>query len=155
MGIEEVRIAPSALGAAAEATNRFLQNAIIVMTLHLGAGVQPEEIGLGVRMPDRQRPRSRLLAEQDGAALRARVRQSHRPDRGLPAAWPGDDATDRPRELGEVLMSQELTRRNLLVEIDESVIDLVIAQGFGATYGAQPLKRAIEQGVVLPVVHGG
>jgi DNA replication protein DnaC/predicted RNase H-like HicB family nuclease len=55
------------------------------------------------------------------------------------------------REIGEVLLREGFVRRNVLVEIDDNVIDLLLEQGFNATYGARPLKRAIERLLVLPL----
>ena len=55
------------------------------------------------------------------------------------------------RELGEVLLREGFIRRNLLIEIDDNVIDRLLEQGFNPTYGARPLKRAVEQLIVLPL----
>lgn len=55
------------------------------------------------------------------------------------------------RELNEVLLRDGITRRNLLVEMDEAVIDLVLERGYSPEYGARPLKREIERRVVSPM----
>lgn len=55
------------------------------------------------------------------------------------------------REMGEILLRDGITRRNLLVEIEESVIDLVLKTGYSPLYGARPLKREIERIVVSPM----
>lgn len=55
------------------------------------------------------------------------------------------------RELNEILQRDGITRRNLLVEIDEGVIDLVLEKGYSRKYGARPLKREIENLVVQPM----
>jgi protein subunit release factor A len=55
------------------------------------------------------------------------------------------------RELGEVMLRQGLVRRNLLLEVDDNVVDLLLDQGFNTAYGARPLKRAVERLVVLPL----
>ena len=55
------------------------------------------------------------------------------------------------RELGEILLRDGITRRSLLVEIDDSVIDRVLEQGYSPIYGARPLKREIERLVVAPL----
>lgn len=55
------------------------------------------------------------------------------------------------RELGEILLRDGVTRRNLLVEIEDTVIDLVLREGFSPQFGARPLKRAIERLVVAPM----
>lgn len=55
------------------------------------------------------------------------------------------------RELSDVLLREGLVRRNILVEIDNNVVDILVDQGFHPTYGARPLKRAIERMIVLPL----
>ncbi len=55
------------------------------------------------------------------------------------------------RELNEVLLRDGITRRNILVELDEAVIDLVLEHGYSPEYGARPLKREIERRVVTPM----
>ncbi|NLX10114.1 MAG: AAA domain-containing protein [Chloroflexi bacterium] len=55
------------------------------------------------------------------------------------------------RELNEVLLRDGITRRGILVEIDEAVIDLVLERGYSPEYGARPLKREIERRVVAPM----
>ncbi len=55
------------------------------------------------------------------------------------------------RELGEILLRDGITRRNVVVEIDDSVIDLVLEKGYSPVYGARPLKREIERLVVAPM----
>ena len=55
------------------------------------------------------------------------------------------------RELGKLLMREGIVRHNLLVEIDDSVIEQLLAQGFHPLYGARPLQREIERAVILPL----
>lgn len=55
------------------------------------------------------------------------------------------------RELGKVLARSGLLRRRLVVDIDNSVVDFLMAQGFSPAFGARPLKRAVETKVLLPV----
>ncbi len=55
------------------------------------------------------------------------------------------------RELGDILLRDGITRRNIVVEIDDSVIDLVLEKGYSPVYGARPLKREIERLVVAPM----
>jgi ATP-dependent Clp protease ATP-binding subunit ClpC len=55
------------------------------------------------------------------------------------------------RELGKVLMRSGLLRRKLVVDIEPSVVDFLMAQGFSQAFGARPLKRAVEAEVLLPV----
>ncbi|HUE76136.1 MAG TPA: PCRF domain-containing protein, partial [Chloroflexota bacterium] len=55
------------------------------------------------------------------------------------------------RELGKLLMREGIVRRNLLVEIDDSVIEHLLVAGFDSQYGARPLQRQIERQVILPL----
>jgi peptide chain release factor 2 len=48
-------------------------------------------------------------------------------------------------------MREGVVRRNLLVEIDDAVIERLLAQGFHPLYGARPLQREIERMVILPL----
>lgn len=55
------------------------------------------------------------------------------------------------RELRQILQRDGITRRNLLVEIEDDVIDLVLRTGYSPQFGARPLKREIERIVVSPL----
>ena len=45
------------------------------------------------------------------------------------------------RELGQVLLRSGITRRQLQIDVQPGVIDILAAQGFHPLYGARPLKR--------------
>jgi ATP-dependent Clp protease ATP-binding subunit ClpC len=55
------------------------------------------------------------------------------------------------REIGKLYQREGLLDRDLLLEIDEGVIDLLLEKGFDPKYGARPLKRAIEVLLVMPL----
>jgi ATP-dependent Clp protease ATP-binding subunit ClpC len=55
------------------------------------------------------------------------------------------------RELGKIYRREGLLERDLLLEVDEGVIDLLLDRGFDPRYGARPLKRAMEELLVLPL----
>lgn len=63
------------------------------------------------------------------------------------------------RELGQALMRNGLTRRELRVDIEPGVFDLLAKLGYDKLYGARPLRRAVEDHAVLPlarqIVHLG
>ncbi|MCP5810072.1 hypothetical protein NL321_28410, partial [Klebsiella pneumoniae] len=44
-----------------------------------------------------------------------------------------------------------LIERDLLLEVDDGVIDLLLDKGTDPKYGARPLKRAIEELLVIPL----
>ena len=55
------------------------------------------------------------------------------------------------RELGKLYRREGLLERDLLLEVDDGVIDLLLERGFDPKYGARPLKRAIEELLVRPI----
>lgn len=55
------------------------------------------------------------------------------------------------RELGQVLLRSGITRRELRVDVDPAVIDILVREGFSQLYGARPLKRAVEKFALLPI----
>jgi protein subunit release factor A len=55
------------------------------------------------------------------------------------------------RELQRALSRSGLVRRSVSVDLDPSVLSLILRQGFSPRYGARPLKRAIEQHVLVPI----
>lgn len=65
----------------------------------------------------------------------------------------GMDAMERiaRRELGRVLTRSGLVRRNVAVDLDPSVLSLLLRLGFSPRYGARPLKRAIEKHLLVPI----
>jgi ATP-dependent Clp protease ATP-binding subunit ClpC len=141
-------------GRLTDATGRVtsFQNAIIIMTSNLGARARDQR-ALGL-VADEQ-----AEAGREPAYWQGKVEQHFRPEFvnrldqivAFGALSPATMRQIARRELGEVLLRKGLTRRNLLVEIDDSVLDLLMEQGFSPAYGARPLKRAIEQNVVLPL----
>ncbi|MCO6459487.1 MAG: AAA family ATPase [Pirellulaceae bacterium] len=55
------------------------------------------------------------------------------------------------RELGHVLLRSGITRRQLRLDVDPGVIDILAEAGFHPAYGARPLKRAVERLALLPI----
>jgi ATP-dependent Clp protease ATP-binding subunit ClpC len=55
------------------------------------------------------------------------------------------------RELSRVLLRSGITRREMLVDVDPGVIDVLLKHGFSRQYGARPLKRAVERMALLPI----
>jgi hypothetical protein len=55
------------------------------------------------------------------------------------------------RESGRVLLRSGITRRDMLVDVDPGVIDVLLKHGFSRQYGARPLKRAVERMALLPI----
>ncbi len=55
------------------------------------------------------------------------------------------------RELGKIYKREGLVERDLLLEVDDGVVDLMLDEGTDPKYGARPLKRAIEELLVVPL----
>ena len=55
------------------------------------------------------------------------------------------------REVGRVLARQGITRRKVLVDVDDSVVGLLMKAGFSERFGARPLKRRVESLVLQPL----
>ncbi len=135
----------------------FFHNAILIMTSNLGGGskaFRPPGFGTGDALAD---------PTVINAALRdhytAQIQQYFRPEfinRIDKIAVFGQLSHQAVRdiarrELNDVLLRDGITRRSILVEIDEAVIDLVLEHGYSPEYGARPLKREIERRVVAPM----
>jgi len=136
------------------------RNAIIIMTSNLGAG-RREMQAIGFDAGSRGGSRSAPTAgdERLRAHFTKQAEQFFRPeffnriDRIVafrPLTLDAMRLITR-RELGKLLMREGIVRRNLLVEIDDAVIEQLLAQGFHQLYGARPLQREIERMVILPL----
>ncbi len=135
----------------------FFHNAILVLTSNLGGGSK------AFRAPGFTSGDEAADPKVINAALRAhyldQVEQYFRPEfinrlDKIVVFGQLDPAAVRNiarRELNEILLRDGITRRNILVEIDEAVIDLVLERGYSPEYGARPLKREIERQVVSPM----
>ena len=55
------------------------------------------------------------------------------------------------RELGKVVLRSGILGRRLLVDVEPGVVDKLLAEGFSIEYGARPLKRRVEELVLLPL----
>jgi ATP-dependent Clp protease ATP-binding subunit ClpA len=146
----------SALGEAraTDASGRTadLRNAIVIMTSNLGADRQESSLGFtrGEAEDDAARRRAHFVEE---AERFFRPEFFNRLDRVVVF-----QALDREtiariarREIGRLLMREGITRRQLLVEIDDRVVERLAEAGFHPRYGARPLKREIERAVIRPL----
>jgi ATP-dependent Clp protease ATP-binding subunit ClpC len=55
------------------------------------------------------------------------------------------------REAGKVLQRKGIARRRLVVDIDASVVGLLLREGFSPEYGARPMKRIVERRLLVPI----
>src|SRR5205823_8628138 len=44
-----------------------------------------------------------------------------------------------------------ITRRKLMVDVEPSLVPLLLKEGYSPAYGARPLKRTVERLILLPV----
>jgi ATP-dependent Clp protease ATP-binding subunit ClpC len=129
------------------------RNAIVVMTSNLGA-TQRESSALGFGSSDTAAESERLrrhFVEQAERFFRPEF--FNRIDRVLPFGALEPEVVRRiaRRELGRLLMREGITRRRLLVEIDDAVVENLAERGFHPRYGARPLQREIERAVISPL----
>lgn len=126
-----------------------LRNAIIIMTSNLGAqgaGRATGFAGEGKSGPNR----AHFVRE---AERFFRPEFFNRIGRLVAFAPLSREAARRitRREVGRILIRDGIARRNLLVDVDEAVIDVLVERGFHPSYGARPLQRQIEAALVAPL----
>jgi ATP-dependent Clp protease ATP-binding subunit ClpC len=128
-------------------------HALIILTSNLGSDVAALESSIGFAGEPKASDR------KIDQAIRRALEQHHRPeflnriDRILSLRPLRRDDLKRiaRRELGKVYKREGFVERDLLLEVDDSVIDLLLERGIDPKYGARPLKRAIEELLVIPL----
>jgi ATP-dependent Clp protease ATP-binding subunit ClpC len=127
------------------------KNAVLIMTSNVGAPMLEKEIGIGFR------PVGSETAAMDSAYVRMKehitdeLRRTFRPEflnrideviifRPL--------TSDQIRSIVSVLITRvqrELRGQNMTLELTEAAIDLLAKEGYDPTFGARPLRRAIQR----------
>lgn len=54
-------------------------------------------------------------------------------------------------EIQKAITRYGITKRNITLEVEEEITELIIQEGFSPVYGARPVKRAIEKLLVNPL----
>ncbi len=124
------------------------RRAVVVMTSNLGTD---EPRGGAVGFVDSA---ERVQRDALGAVERHFRRELvNRIDHVIAFRSLGLDSMERiaRRELDRVLRRSGLVRRGIAVDLDPEVLPFVLRVGFSHRYGARPLKRAIEQRILVPV----
>ena len=124
------------------------RNAIVIMTSNLGATrSQSGTLGFGASSGD---DATRHYVEEAERFFRPEF--FNRIGRIVPFRPLGEETIRQiaRRELGRLLLLEGITRRKLLVEVDDPVIEVLGREGFHPRYGARPLQRAIERAVIEP-----
>jgi ATP-dependent Clp protease ATP-binding subunit ClpC len=131
-------------------TTNFTQS-IVIMTSNVGNAVG-ESGPIGFAQED---SRAAAAEEEVQAAVRALFRPEliNRIDQFVQFKPLDAQAirTIAKRELGQVLMRQGITRRQLRIDVDPGVVDIVARKGFDPEFGARPLKRTVERLVLRPL----
>jgi ATP-dependent Clp protease ATP-binding subunit ClpA len=129
-----------------------LRNAVVIMTSNLGAE-RHSSGGIGFARTGGSESEQRRGHFVEEAEAFFRPEFFNRIDRVLPF-----DPLDRStitriarREIGRLLLREGITRRRLLVEIGDGVVDQLATAGFHPRYGARPLHREIERAVIRPL----
>jgi ATP-dependent Clp protease ATP-binding subunit ClpC len=124
------------------------RNAIVIMTSNLGATrSQSTTLGFGASSGDE----ADHYVEEAERFFRPEF--FNRIGRIVPFRPLGEETIRQiaRRELGRLLLLEGITRRKLLVEVDDPVIEVLGSEGFHPRYGARPLQRAIERAVISPL----
>lgn len=123
-------------------------HAIVIMTSNLGASDR-RRIGLG----GIEAPQAMAHHYREAAQAFFRPEFVNRMDFLVPFAAL-DAAAVRGiarRMLDRALEREGFARRGLTVRARDEVLDLLMAHGFDPKYGARPMKRAVEQRVLVPL----
>jgi ATP-dependent Clp protease ATP-binding subunit ClpC len=128
-------------------------HALLFLTSNVGSDVAAVDTSMGF-VADR-RPMGEILEERAKKSLEAHYRPEflNRLDRVLvmkPLSLTDLRRIAR-RELGKVVRRDGLVERDLLLEVDDGVLELLVERGTDPKYGARPLKRAIEEIVMIPL----
>jgi len=122
---------------------------IVIMTSNLGAGVASAG-SLGILNRPSEAPSSRHVMKA--------VEEYFRPEFLNRIQVVQFQALDlhamqqiARRELDAVLQRSGIRRRELTVDVDEAFLSLLLRHGFTTQYGARPLKRSLEQLLLLPL----
>ncbi len=141
-------------GRLTDGTGRTVQftHAIIIMTSNLGAS-QKESIGLRGQESTQMRGQELAHHYREAARIFFRPEFINRIDFMIPFHSLGADSVRKiaRRMLGSALDREGLSRRNIEVSYREEVLDLLMEHGFEPRYGARPMKRAVEQHVLVPL----
>lgn len=123
---------------------------IIILTSNVGSGMSSEGyVGFGRKAataPDRE-----MTLRELGRWFRPEF--LNRLDRIVtfrPLAVETAEKIAR-REVARVLERSGIARRKLVVDVDPSVLPVLLREGYSPAFGARPLKRTVERLVMLPV----
>lgn len=122
-------------------------NTIVVLTSNLGT--RRSEVGLGFGNDTTQDTHSPVRAAEEFF----RPEFFNRLDRVIPfGRLSRDDMQQIARHLmSDVLQRDGLVRRQCVLTVSNSALDVIVQQGYDPTLGARALKRAIERELTRPI----
>jgi ATP-dependent Clp protease ATP-binding subunit ClpC len=128
-----------------------MKNCIFIMTSNLGSEiVERRELGFGSRDADPGQLSRKWL---NACGKHFRPELLNRIDRIVPFRFLGRDELRviAKNELETMLQRVGLERRQVVVQYRDDVLDLITAHGFSQAFGARPIKRTIQDLVLLPL----
>lgn len=128
------------------------RNTIVIMTSNLGADKSEDQsIGFSPVAPGSLDARRRHFVDRAERFFRPEF--FNRIDRIVVFSPLEKEVIRRiaRREIGRLVLREGVTRRRLLVEIDDAVVERCAELGFHAKYGARPLQREIERAISQPL----
>lgn len=124
------------------------RRAIVIMTSNIASDLREDvRFGFSYGKPDTREKVERIMAEHFRPEFLNRI------DRTVifePLSLEVMRKIAR-REVGRVLARQGITRRKVIVDVDDSVVGLLLKEGFSERFGARPLKRRVERLVLQPL----
>jgi ATP-dependent Clp protease ATP-binding subunit ClpA/protein subunit release factor B len=124
------------------------RRAIVIMTSNIASDLREDvRFGFSYGKPDTREKVERIMAEHFRPEFLNRI------DRTVifePLSLEVMRKIAR-REVGRVLARAGITRRKVLVDVDDSVVGLLLKEGFSERFGARPLKRRVERLVLQPL----
>jgi ATP-dependent Clp protease ATP-binding subunit ClpC len=126
------------------------RSSIIIMTSNLGASPK-EQRKPGLRLDSTQKALESHFTDQVEQFFRPEF--VNRLDRVVVFDSLNNDAmrSIAAREVEKLLTREGVTRRNILVDIHDDVMEMILEKGFSPLYGARPLKREIERQLIVPL----
>jgi ATP-dependent Clp protease ATP-binding subunit ClpC len=126
-----------------------LRSTFLICTSNVGAHEAGKAVGFGGANDGARRRQSMLSALEAQFRPELLNRFQH-----IVPFHPLDAAQIRrivQHDLRDILQREGITGRNLVVEVDDSAIELVVRDGFDPRWGARGLKRELQRRVVTPL----
>lgn len=128
------------------------RNTIILLTSNVGAERLQKGSAMGFTAPDEKADYSRMkenLTEEAKKVFRPEF--LNRFDDILVFRSLGREELKKILELELEKVRKRLTERNINFELDNSARDLLLKKGYDPTYGARPMRRAVEKHLEDPM----